>query len=242
MNNKERFEELLSKVSERPGFDGLMNYIRKSDFYTAPASTKFHLSCEGGLLQHSLNVYDALIGKLLPGENDTFRYQVHGKDVATFKGETLAIVALLHDLCKTNFYETEMRNQKTYDPEKVKAAAAWQIKKDNAGQFIWESVPTYVVNDKNPYGHGEKSVMMIEEFMKLTMEERYAIRWHMGMGDCTYSEIQAFNASCEKFPLVLLLHMADQEASHFMEDMLENKKLFQEVGKSAEEFQEAASL
>lgn len=68
MNNKERFEELLSKASERPGFDGLMNYIHKSDFYTAPASTKFHLSCEGGLLQHSLNVYDALIGKLLPGE------------------------------------------------------------------------------------------------------------------------------------------------------------------------------
>lgn len=136
MNNKERFEELLSKASERPGFDGLMNYIHKSDFYTAPASTKFHLSCEGGLLQHSLNVYDALIGKLLPGENDTFRYQVHGKDVATFKGETLAIVALLHDLCKTNFYETEMRNQKTYDSEKVKAAAAWQVKKDNAGQFI----------------------------------------------------------------------------------------------------------
>lgn len=85
MNNKERFEELLSKASERHGFDGLMNYIHKSDFYTAPASTKFHLSCEGGLLQHSLNVYDALIGKLLPGENDTFRYQVHGKDVATFK-------------------------------------------------------------------------------------------------------------------------------------------------------------
>lgn len=124
--------------------------------------------------------------------------------MATFKGETLAIVALLHDLCKTNFYETEMRNQKTYDSEKVKAAAAWQVKKDNAGQFIWESVPTYVVNDKNPYGHGEKSVMMIEEFMKLTMEERYAIRWHMGMGDCTYNEVQAFNKSCKKFPLVLL--------------------------------------
>ena len=239
MNNKERFEELLSKASERPGFDGLMNYIRKSDFYTAPASTKFHLSCEGSLLQHSLNVYDALIGKLLPGENDTFRYQVHGKDVATFKGETLAIVALLHDLCKTNFYETEMRNQKTYDPEKVKAAAAWQVKKDNAGQFIWESVPTYVVNDKNPYGHGEKSVMMIEEFMKLTMEERYAIRWHMGMGDCTYNEVQAFNKSCEKFPLVLLVHIADQEASHFMEDIQGNRELFQEQEIPADEFQEA---
>ena len=148
-------------------------------------------------------------------------------------------MALLHDLCKTNFYETEMRNQKTYDPEKVKAAAAWHVKKDNAGQFIWESVPTYVVNDKNPYGHGEKSVMMIEEFMKLTMEERYAIRWHMGMGDCTYNEVQAFNKSCEKFPLVLLVHIADQEASHFMEDIQGNRELFQEQEIPADEFQEA---
>lgn len=195
MGNKERFEELLKRAADRPGFDGLLNYIRKSDFYTAPASTKFHLSCEGGLLQHSLNVYDALVGRLQPGENDTFRYLVHGKEVVAFKRETLVIVALLHDLCKTNFYETEMRNQKTYDPEKVKAASSWQVKKDNAGQFIWESVPCYTINDKNPYGHGEKSVMMIEEFMRLTMEERYAIRWHMGMGDCTYNEVQAFNKS-----------------------------------------------
>lgn len=64
MTDKERFEELMQSVSDRPGFDRLMNYIRKSDFYTAPASTRFHLSCEGGLLQHSLNVYDALIGRL----------------------------------------------------------------------------------------------------------------------------------------------------------------------------------
>lgn len=239
MGNKERFEELLKRAADRPGFDGLLNYIRKSDFYTAPASTKFHLSCEGGLLQHSLNVYDALVGRLQPGENDTFRYLVHGKEVVAFKRETLVIVALLHDLCKTNFYETEMRNQKTYDPEKVKAASSWQVKKDNAGQFIWESVPTYVVNDKNPYGHGEKSVMMIEEFMKLTMEERYAIRWHMGMGDCTYNEVQAFNKSCEKFPLVLLLHIADQEASHFMEDTQKNKELFQKMDVPDDEFQEA---
>ena len=121
MGNKERFEELLKRAADRPGFDGLLNYIRKSDFYTAPASTKFHLSCEGGLLQHSLNVYDALFGRLQPGENDTFRYLVHGKEVVAFKRETLVIVALLHDLCKTNFYETEMRNQKTYDPEKSKS-------------------------------------------------------------------------------------------------------------------------
>ena len=84
--------------------------------------------------------------------------------------------------------------------------------------LTWQVVPAYAVEDKNPYGHGEKSVMMAEEFMKLSMEERYAIRWHMGMGDCSYNQIQAFNVSCELYPLVLLLHNADQEASHFMED------------------------
>lgn len=64
MTDRERFEKLMQTISDRPGFDRLMNYIRKSDFYTAPASTRFHLSCEGGLLQHSLNVYEALIGRL----------------------------------------------------------------------------------------------------------------------------------------------------------------------------------
>lgn len=101
-------------------------------------------------------------------------------------------------------------------------------------------MPTYAVNDKNPYGHGEKSVMMIEEFMKLSMEERYAIRWHMGMGDCTYNQIQAFNASCEKFPLVLLLHNADQEASHFLEATTGNKKYEEASGRI--EFEEVESI
>lgn len=232
--NIKRFETLMQAVA-RPGVDALMNYIRKSDFYTAPASTRFHLSCEGGLLQHSLNVFDALAMKMEVIEYsadgltaDRYVYKVAGEPIAEFTKETLVIAALLHDLCKTNFYKTEMRNQKTYDPDKVRAAEGWQIKKDNGGRFIWEQVPAYVVEDKNPYGHGEKSVMMIEEFMKLTMEERYAIRWHMGMGDCTYNESQAFNASCEKFPLVLLLHNADQEASHFMELPDGNRKAFSE--------------
>ena len=139
-------------------------------------------------------------------EGDGLVYKVAGHIVAKIDEDSLKIVTLLHDLCKTNFYEEGTRNQKTYDKTKVANAQRWQIKEDSNGKFIWETVPTYAVNDKNPYGHGEKSVMMIEEFMKLSMEERYAIRWHMGMGDCTYNQIQAFNASCEKFPLVLLLH------------------------------------
>lgn len=239
MNREEniaRFEKIMEAV-KRPGKDALMNYIRKSDFYTAPASTKFHLSCEGGLLQHSLDVFDALVWRTGCTEKDGHAaFTVAGCAKFNVSMESLIIVSLLHDICKTNFYKTEMRNQKTYDPEKVKNASSYQVKKDNSGSFIWEQVPVYAVDDKNPYGHGEKSVMMIEEFMKLTMEERYAIRWHMGMGDCTYSECQAFNASCEKFPLVLFLHNADQEASHFMEDKDDLKQIFREAAQPAADY------
>ena len=226
MTDREEFLEIFRTHVTRPGSEKLLDWMdSKTDFFSAPASTRFHGACDGGLCAHSLNVYRVLHGTFFTPDEDS--------------EETFAICALLHDLCKTNFYETEMRNQKTYDPEKVKAASNWQVKKDNAGQFIWESVPCYTINDKNPYGHGEKSVMMIEEFMRLTMEERYAIRWHMGMSDCTYNEVQAFNKSCEKFPLVLLLHVADQEASHFMEDTQKNKELFQKMDVPDDEFQEA---
>ena len=220
--NIEQFEELMSAI-ERPGIDKLMDYIRKSDFYTAPASTKFHLSCKGGLLQHSLNVYEAMKHRL-EMEGGGLVYKVADYTVAKIDEDSLKIVTLLHDLCKTNFYEEGTRNQKTYDKAKVANAQRWQIKEDSNGKFIWETVPTYAVNDKNPYGHGEKSVMMIEEFMKLSMEERYAIRWHMGMGDCTYNQIQAFNASCEKFPLVLLLHNAEEASGRIEFEEVESIK------------------
>ena len=200
MGNKERFEELLKRAADRPGFDGLLNYIRKSDFYTAPASTKFHLSCEGGLLQHSLNVYDALVGRLQPGEDDTFRYLVHGKEVVAFKRETLVIVALLHDLCKANFYKKGTRN----------------VKNDETGK--WEKVPSYSVEDMFPYGHGEKSVFLIERFMKLKVEEAVAIRWHMGgFDDAVRGGSFAMSGAFEKYPLAVKLHISDLEATYLME-------------------------
>ena len=227
MTDRERFEKLMQTISDRPGFDRLMNYIRKSDFYTAPASTRFHLSCEGGLLQHSLNVYDALIGRLEKQQDGEYHYMVAGKSVASFSQGTLVVTALLHDICKTGFYTVEYRNKKVYSDK--------GSKRDAGGRFDWQTVPAYAVDDKNSYGHGEKSVMMVEEFVKLSMEERYAIRWHMGMGDCSYNQIQAFNASCELYPLVLLLHNADQEASHFMEDTEGRKEIFREAAEPAAE-------
>ena len=128
--NINRFEQLMSKV-KREGVDQLMAFIRKSDFYTAPASTKYHLSIEGGLLQHSLNVYDCLVAK----KSDPVWREI----LETAGDESLIISTLLHDLCKTYFYTKGTKNQKSYDPGKVAAAEKWQVKHDNGGDFIiWE--------------------------------------------------------------------------------------------------------
>ncbi len=168
----ERFEKIMSCV-KRDGVDKLMEFIRKSDFYTAPASSRYHSNFEGGLLHHSLMVYDCLIEKYLqamaaPG---TWTEVLENVDQ-----ESLSVIALLHDVCKTYFYVASTRNQKTYDPEKVGKANSYQVKHDGMGDFIWETVPSYEIKDIVPYGHGEKSVMMIEEYMKLKSIERYCIR------------------------------------------------------------------
>lgn len=195
-NNIARFEQLMAKVN-RPGVDKLMNYIKTSDFYVAPASTRFHLSVEGGLLQHSLNVYDRLASKL---DDKLIGQELVSSGVSE---ESIIIVALLHDLCKTNFYSVSMRN----------------VKNEN-GQ--WEKVPYFTVDDKIPYGHGEKSAMMVESYIKLSPTERYAIRWHMG-----YSEpkeyYNTFNTVLQRYPLALALYEADLEASNLMESEKDNK-------------------
>lgn len=223
--NIERFEELVGQIN-RPGKDRLLEYCQKSDFYTAPASTRFHLSCEGGLLQHSLNVFEALryMG-CINTDDDTMEYRVYGQLVVKTKYESAIIAALFHDLCKTNFYGVEYRNQKVY-----KAGGS---KRDAGGAYDWERVPAYCVEDKNPYGHGEKSVMMVEQFMRLSMEERYAIRWHMGMSE--EHNIQTYSQAVEKFPFVLFVHTADQFASHFMENKDGNKPEFEDQGQTLKE-------
>lgn len=186
---KERFEQLLQSVN-RDGIDKLIEFIRKSDFYTAPASTRYHGAYEGGLLEHSLNVFDCLANKW---ELDQGIWHEHMNGI---EEDSIVIISLLHDICKTYYYITEMRNVK-----------------ENG---VWVQKPYYTVDDKIPYGHGEKSVMMIEEYIKLKPVERYAIRWHMG----AYSGQQDWNtlgAAMEKYPLVLALHQADMEATYLME-------------------------
>lgn len=185
---KEKFEKLLIDT-ERAGIDKLLEFVRKSDFYTAPASTRFHSCHEGGLLEHSMNVYNCLIQKR--------QNPVWAKALENVGDDSLAICALLHDLCKTYFYVVDYRN-----------------KKNESG--VWERVPFYTIDDKIPYGHGEKSVMMIEEYIKLKSMERYAIRWHMGWSEPKES-YNALGKSMGKYPLVLALHEADQEATYLCE-------------------------
>ncbi|EXM37655.1 hydrolase [Ruminococcus albus SY3] len=182
----EKFEALLQSTG-REGIDKLIKYIRTTDFYTAPASTRFHSSYEGGLLQHSINVYEMLEAK---SKTDTW------KDIVKDKS-TIIIVSLLHDLCKANYYAIEMRN-----------------KKNEQGK--WEQVPFYTVDDQSPYGHGEKSVMILMEFIKLTAEEKYAIRWHMGFSE-PKENYQYLGKAMDKYPLICALHEADLEATHLLE-------------------------
>ena len=186
---KERFEQLLSSV-QREGIDKLLEFIRKSDFYTAPASTKHHGAYEGGLLEHSLNVFDCLVKKFT--ENSVWVETLFNIDM-----DTITIASLLHDICKTYYYTVDYRNTK-----------------DENGQ--WIKVPFYTVDDRIPYGHGDKSVMMIEEYIKLKPVERYAIRWHMGFAE-PKENWGTLGEAIKKYPLILALHQADMEATYLLE-------------------------
>lgn len=178
---KERFLELLRKTN-REGIENLIDFLDKTDFYTAPASTKFHCAFEGGLLKHSLNVYEALT-TLTKGE---------------WNEDSIIIVGLLHDICKINNYKVDYRN-----------------KKDETGQWVKE--PYYMTDDLMPLGHGEKSIMLISEFIKLTKEELYAIRWHMG-GYEPKENYGYISKAYEKYPLAVYTHMADLMATYILEN------------------------
>ena len=180
---KEKFLELLKKVN-REGINELIEFIQKTDFFKAPASTRFHGDHEGGLVEHSIKVYEILKHKV---ETNIEPIKV--------SEESLIIIALLHDLCKANFYKVDYRNAKN-------------------ALGVWEKVPYYTVDDTIPYGHGEKSVMMITEYMKLTPEEKYCIRWHMGFTE-PKEQYRTLGLAYKKYPLALLTHEADLEATYF---------------------------
>ncbi len=191
MSAKQEFIDIYQKYIKREGADKLLAHLMSpaSDFFTAPASTRFHGAYEGGLVEHSLNVYECLVDYM----NRERVQELYGLEASD---ETIAIVALLHDLCKMNFYKPGFRNVK-----------------DNNG--VWQKVPIYEIDDKLPYGHGEKSVYIISGFMRLTREEAFAIRYHMGFSGS--EEPRNVGSAFEMFPLAFALSTADMEATYFLE-------------------------
>ena len=207
----ERFETLIQTV-DRQGMDKLLAYIRKSDFYTAPASTKYHNPIPSGLLAHSLNVYDGLKRKIDSG------WPGNGKEIR-IPEESIIIAGLLHDICKTYYYKETYKNVKHYEPEIVEAEKSKGVysKKDGMGEFVWVTEIGYDINDAIPYGHGEKSVMMIENYIRLTGQERYMIRWHMGFSE-NKDNWSILGAAIYKYPEILAIFEADLEATYCFEE------------------------
>lgn len=191
MTKKEEFIKIYTENITREGADKLLEYLlsSQSDFFIAPASTRFHGSYEGGLLEHSVNVYYCLKDYL---ERARVR-ELYNLD---YTDESIAIVSLLHDLCKVNCYVKGTRNVK-----------------DKAG--VWQQVPTYEYSDDMPYGHGEKSVYIISGFLRLTREEAFAIRYHMGFsGNDPQNNV---GSAFEIYPLAFALSTADMESTYFLE-------------------------
>lgn len=183
MNAKDEFIQIFNQYITRQGSKELLEWMKKTDFFTTPASSKYHCACEHGLVMHSVSVFNTLTEKHFDEETDNI--------------ESFAICALLHDLCKANFYKVSTRN----------------VKNEETGK--WDKVPYYAVEDQFPYGHGEKSVFLIERFMRLKIDEAMAIRWHMG----GFDDNSGFSISLayERYPLAVKLHLADLESTYIRE-------------------------
>lgn len=186
MGYREEFEAIYKDKIKREGAEELLSWLSSTDFFIAPASTKFHCACLGGLVQHSVSVYHVMMEKHFSPEADS--------------EESFAICALLHDICKAQFYKKGMRN----------------VKNEETG--AWEKRAYYSIEDSFPYGHGEKSVFLIERFLRLKTSEAVAIRWHMGgFDDSAKGGSFAISQAFEKYPLAVKLHLSDLESTYLRE-------------------------
>jgi len=190
MANKEVFIDIYKKNIKREGSEKLLDWLVNTDFFDAPASSNFHSAYNGGLCDHSIKVYHRFLNVIQNEYGNNWEEK--------FSHESIAICALLHDLCKIDFYKVDYRNVKLDD--------------------VWIKKPYYAIEDKLPYGHGEKSVYIINGFMKLTREEAMIINWHMGEFDHrikggSYALPDVFY----KYPCCLLFHNADVQATYLDE-------------------------
>lgn len=186
----------LLRGHARVGTPELIEFMtEESDFFTAPASTQFHNAYIGGLADHSLSVYNTL--RKLDAQFGT-----------SLPDDSMIVTALLHDICKTNFYVEKQK---------------WR--KDDHGK--WESYNAWAVEDQLPLGHGEKSLYLISRYIKLSDAEAAAVRWHMVAFDAgihfNYPSGFAFRAASDKYPLVSMLFAADYLSSQIIEVREENK-------------------
>lgn len=194
MTNIKRFKKIVTENIERDGIENLMEWLEhETDFFTAPASTRYHGSYEGGLVEHSLNVYDRLVWEM---ENT-----VGAGWQELYSPESIAIIALFHDLCKIDRYVITEK---------------WR--KDENGD--WEAYEAYEYNkEKAEMGHGAQSVFYLQKFIQLTELEAQAIFWHRGAYDLSpYASLAACNETFKWNPLSFLTHRADMAATYVTEN------------------------
>lgn len=187
--------EAALKLADREGMDKLLRYLTTTDYYTAPASTRFHGNYDGALAEHSIHVAALLLKK--------------NRELGLgFPDGTCVLAGLCHDLCKVNFYVPDYKNKKVYSENGSKS--------DVKGRFDWEMVPSYTIEDKFPCGHGEKSVIMLQNFMRLTQDEILLIRWHMG--PFAAANEHDFNTALDFRPEIVAIFTADMEAASLFEE------------------------
>lgn len=199
--NKEAFIGLVRKHIKRDGVEKVLEWLESTDFYTAPASTKYHLSVEGGLCQHSLNVFWRMVdlsNMYFEKTEDEEDVIYNGSSLETdgaFSIENIAIVALFHDICKANCYVRDFRN----------------VKVDGK----WTQVEYWSWQEQFVYGHGSKSVYILQQFMRLAIDEAQAIRFHMGGREDPLSETyeRQYARIFESSKFAVLLYMADTMAA-----------------------------
>ncbi|MDE6355265.1 MAG: TraI domain-containing protein [Prevotella sp.] len=192
---KDKFISMLRSTG-RQGVDSVIAYLEKVGFFDAPASVNHHLSYEGGLVEHSLNVHR--MGMMLRGQMIEMKPEL----AEQLSEDSVTIAALLHDVCKANIYKT---------------AKKWRKDEQNR----WEQYDTYETDySRFPLGHGEKSVIMLLRLgLELTNDEIIAIRWHMGAWNLPF---QSYEDKCNiseasDHPLPAIIQAADGLAAHILE-------------------------
>ena len=195
--NREKFIDLLWEIDrEDCDIEGLINYLDDSDFFTAPASTKYHCSYPGGLCEHSLNVYYAL-NSLMSKTKDTFNC------LEEYDSNSILIVGLLHDLCKINFYEETIKNEKVYSKSGKKY--------DELGNYDWVSSKIYKVKDAQDRkllgNKGNVSYIRVSQFLQLTTEEMFALMYQYSAVD--REQVSDLSEILAKYNLCVYLHSAD---------------------------------